>query len=405
MKKVLFIATVQSHIMNFHIPYLKLWQDKGYEVHVATNMDTKKYDNVDTIVSNIIWNNIDFDRSPFSKNTFIALKQLINLMNINRYELIHVHTPVGGILGRMAAKITNTRNVVYTAHGFHFYKGAPLKNWIIYYPIEKLMAKYTDALITMNEEDYQLAKSKFKTRIKDNIFKVNGVGIDLNKYSIPDVKNIEFKRSLGLKDDDFIITVVAELIERKNHKQIILAMEYLAKHYSNIKALFVGDGELYDSIANDIKNRGLESNIKLLGFRKDVDKILNITDIIGLFSHHEGLPKNIMEGMAAKKPIVCTRIRGNIDIIQNEKNGYLVEVNDIDDTVKKIEKLKAKIDNIDNDNFDHKINFRTDDEIKSLALSIEDMRMNLKMQLVIANFLCVHLISWGRCICCTVART
>ncbi len=151
MKKVLFVATVQSHIMNFHIPYLKLWQDKGYEVHVATNMDTKKYNNVEEIISNIVWNNIDFDRSPFSKNTLVALKQLIDLMNENRYELIHVHTPVGGILGRMAAKITNTKNVVYTAHGFHFYKGAPLKNWIIYYPIEKLMARYTDALITMNE--------------------------------------------------------------------------------------------------------------------------------------------------------------------------------------------------------------------------------------------------------------
>lgn len=339
MKKVLFVATVQSHIMNFHIPYLKLWQDKGYEVHVATSMDTKKYDNVEDIISNVAWNNIDFDRSPFSKNTFIALKQLIDLMKENRYELIHVHTPVGGILGRMAAKITDTRNVVYTAHGFHFYKGAPLKNWIIYYPIEKLMARYTDALITMNEEDYQLAKNKFKVRKKGNVFKINGVGIDLDKYHVSDTKDIEFKRSLGLNDEDFIITVVAELIERKNHKQLILAMEDLVKECSNIKALFVGDGELYESIKTDIKNRGLESNIKLLGFRKDVEKILNITDVVGLFSHHEGLPKNLMEAMVSGKTIICTDIRGNRDLIKNKINGFLVDVDDIENTKKAIIKL------------------------------------------------------------------
>ena len=329
MKKVLFVATVQSHIMNFHIPYLKLWQDKGYEVHVATNMDTQKYNNVEEIISNVIWNNIDFDRSPFSKNTFIALKQLIGLMNENRYELIHVHTPVGGILGRLAAKITNTKNVVYTAHGFHFYKGAPLKNWIIYYPIEKLMARYTDALIAMNEEDYQLAKNKFKVRKKGNIFKINGVGIDLDKYHVSDTKDIEFKRSLGLKEDDFIITVVAELIKRKNHRQLILAMEEIVKDYPNIKVLFVGDGELYESIKTDIKNRGLESNIMLLGFRKDVEKILNITDVVGLLSHHEGLPKNLMEAMVAGKPIICTDIRGNNDLVEHNINGKLNKVNDI----------------------------------------------------------------------------
>lgn len=340
MKKVLFVATVQSHIMNFHIPYLKLWQDKGYEVHVATNMDTQKYNNVEEIISNVIWNNIDFDRSPFSKNTFIALKQLIGLMNENRYELIHVHTPVGGILGRLAAKITNTKNVVYTAHGFHFYKGAPLKNWIIYYPIEKLMARYTDALITMNEEDYQLAKNKFKVRKKGNIFKVNGVGIDLDKYNISDVKDMEFKRSLGLNEEDFVITVVAELIERKNHKQLILAMEDLVKEYPNIKVLFVGDGSLYETIKKDIKSRKLEQNINLLGFRKDVEKILNISDIVGLFSHHEGLPKNIMEAMVAGKAIICTNIRGNIDLVNDNINGKIVKINDIDKTIKYIKELK-----------------------------------------------------------------
>lgn len=337
MKKVLFIATVQSHIMNFHIPYLKYWQDKGYEVHVATNMDTQKYRNIQEVICDIKWINIDFERNPFCKNTLIALNQLIKLMKRYRYDLIHVHTPVGGILGRLAAKIVNIKNVVYTAHGFHFYKGAPIQNWLIYYPIEKIMARYTDIIITMNEEDYQISKSRFKTRIRGNIFKVNGVGIDLKKYNVDSRKDFNFKTNLGLKEDDFIISVVAELSERKNHIQLIKSIEKLKDTYPNIKALFVGDGCLYNDIKEYIENKKMQENIILLGFRNDVERILNISDVLALFSYQEGLPKNIMEGMVAGKPIICTKIRGNKDLIKDGINGYLVDVNDIEDTISKIE--------------------------------------------------------------------
>lgn len=339
MKKILFVATVQSHIMNFHIPYLKYWQEKGYEVHVATNMDIKKYKNIEGRIQNIIWNNIDFARNPFTKNTVIALKQLITLMKTNKYELVHVHTPVGGILGRLAAKISNTNNVVYTAHGFHFYKGAPIQNWLIYYPIEKFMARYTDAIITMNDEDYKIAYKKFKTRIKNNIFKVNGVGIDLNRYNISNEKDIDFKKSLNLEEEDFIITVIAELSKRKNHMQLLKAMKEIIKTHPDIKAIFVGDGNLYNHIEEYIKEHRLEKNIILLGFRNDVEKILNITDVVGLFSYQEGLPKNIMEGMVAKKSIICTNIRGNKDLVIDGENGYLININDINTTIDKVKDL------------------------------------------------------------------
>ncbi len=341
MKKVLFVATVQSHIMNFHIPYLKLWQDKGYEVHVATNMDTKKYNNVEEIISNIIWNNIDFDRSPFSKNTFVALKQLIDIMNENRYELVHVHTPVGGILGRMAAKITNTKNVVYTAHGLHFYKGAPKKNWLIYYPIEKIMARYTDAIITINEEDYQLVKNKFKTRIRGNVFKINGVGIDLNKYNTSDTKNIAFKRNLGLDENDFVLSIIGELNDNKNQIQLIKSVQYLKKHCdcNNIKCLVIGDGENKDKLNKYIEDNNLRDVIYILGFRNDIPNLINITDVLVSMSKREGLPKNIMEGMVSGKAIICTNIRGNRDLIKNKINGFLVDVDDIENTKKAIVKL------------------------------------------------------------------
>lgn len=336
MKKILFVATVQSHIMNFHVPYLEHWKKKGYEVHVATKIDEKKYDNIELSLEDIKWNQIDFDRNPFSKHSIIALKQLVKLMKENEYELVHVHTPVGSILGRLAAKFTNTKNIVYTAHGFHFYKGAPMKNWIIYYSIEKIMARYTDALITINEEDYITSKKNFKTRCKNGIFKVNGVGIDLNKYKMNEDVDLEFKKSLGLEKTDFVITIVAELIKRKNHSQIIESMEVICKSYKDIKVLFVGDGELFLNIKKEIIKKKLSENIIMLGFRTDVEKILNISDIVGLFSYHEGLPKNIMEAMVAGKPIICTNIRGNKDLIDDNSNGFLVDIDDIEGTVEKI---------------------------------------------------------------------
>lgn len=335
MKNILFVAHVQSHIMNFHQPFIKYFQEKGYKVYVATKLDKERYSDVNKILPNVEWVDTDFSRSPFSFKIFKALNQLIELMKSINFDLIHVHTPVGGFLGRLAAKITKSGPVLYTAHGFHFYKGAPLSYWLTYYPAEKLAARWTDGLITMNNEDYKIAKNKLPVKGK-KIFKVNGVGVDLSKYDANLPKDMIFKRSLGLDDDDFIITVVAELSKRKNQMQLVKAMGEVVKSNSKIKALLVGEGTTKRILEEEINKLNLGKNVILLGYRNDVQKIMNISDIIGLFSIHEGLPKNILEGMASGKPVICTDIRGNNDLIKNKYNGMLVNINDIDDTSDKI---------------------------------------------------------------------
>jgi glycosyltransferase EpsD len=177
MKKVLFTATVDSHILQFHLPFLKMFKENGYEVHVATNGNEKiPYCDVKHVVS--------FERSPIKINNLKAIKQLKKICEKEKFDIIHTHTLMGSVVTRLAAKKArrkyNTR-IIYTAHGFHFFKGAPIKNWILFYPVEKYLAKYTDTLITINQEDYELAKMKFNKRCKDIQF-VPGVGIDEKKF-------------------------------------------------------------------------------------------------------------------------------------------------------------------------------------------------------------------------------
>lgn len=339
MKKILFVATVQSHIMNFHVPYLEYWANRGYEVHVATKMNKKEYKETELTLGYVKWHQIDFNRNPFSKYSIIALKQLKQLMKANEYELVHVHTPVGSILGRLAAKLTGTKNIVYTAHGFHFYKGAPIMNWLVYYPIEKFMARWTDSIITINQEDYLLAKKKFKTRKNGNVFKVDGVGIDLNKYKTTDIEDKDFKSTIGINRDDFVVSIIGELNNNKNHMQLIKSVEKVKEKHKNLKCLIVGNGENEKTIREYIENKSLNESILLLGFRRDIPNILSITDVVVSMSKREGLPKNIMEAMAAGKAIIGTKIRGNKDLIKDHSNGYLVEIDDINKTSEYIEKL------------------------------------------------------------------
>lgn len=336
MGKILFIATVESHILNFHVPFIRYFQDKGYEVHVATKLANRQDELKDL---NVVSHNIDFSRSPYSLSNVKALNQLIKIMRENKFSLVHVHTLVGAFLGRLAARITNTKPVLYTAHGFHFYKGAPLKNWLIYYTMEKIAAHWTDGLITMNEEDFNIAK-KFNLRRKDAVFYVHGVGIDIDKYCINDEeKRKKLREELGFSEDDVLILTVAEINTNKNHKQVIDAIKALRDYYSNIYYLIVGTGEKEEELKNYVLISNLGSKIRFSGYREDIPEILNAIDIFGLTSLREGLPRAIMEAMAAGKPIVATNVRGNRDLVRDGVNGYLIPVNDIEATAKVIVKL------------------------------------------------------------------
>ncbi|MDD5979927.1 MAG: glycosyltransferase family 4 protein [bacterium] len=337
MKKVLFVATITGHINAFHLPYLEMFKKNGYEVSVATG-DSK---NVNNFCDKKI--QIQIKRNPLKLDNIKAIFNLKKIIEKEKYDIIHCHTPMGSVVARLAAKAARKKygiRIIYTAHGFHFYKGAPLKNWILFYPVEKLLSKYTDSLITINMEDYKLAKKKFK-KCKD-IEYVPGVGIDKNKFDIKlGMKNKEnIIKKLGVNKKAFILTCVARMDKNKNQLFLINCMKKIVEIDNNIHLLLVGSDELNGYYQNIVKEKKLNNNIHFLGHRDDIPELLNVTNIIVSASKREGLPVNIIEAFACGIPVVVLNCRGMKDLIEDNINGFILQQDDIDGFINKIIFLK-----------------------------------------------------------------
>ena len=337
MKRVLFVATVESHLLNFHIPFMKLLQEKGCEVHVATKLGNRQQEFDDI---GVIKHNVDFSRSPYSPKVLKSLQQMEKLLKEIHFSLVHVHTPVAAFVTRLACQRTNTHPVLYTAHGFHFYKGAPLKNWLLYYNMEKLAARWTDGLITINEEDFEAAK-KFRLRNNGQVFYVPGVGVDVEaiQQRAAAIDRSTKRRELGIDDKSTVIITVGELNTNKNHTQVLRALSELRK--TNLHYLIVGTGENELKLKKMVKQLSLQNNVSFLGFRKDIPELLSASDIFILTSRREGLPRAILEAMAVGLPIIATNVRGNRDLVKHGENGYSVQLDDVQQTILAIEALSS----------------------------------------------------------------
>ena len=338
-KKILVLASVYGFLESFEINDIKILLSLGYEVHTVANLHdttigsdytTKKIDELKGIKKHFF----DIHRSPFSLKNIGVFFKLKKLVEKEKIGIIHCHTPIGGVLGRLLGKVCGVK-IIYTAHGFHFFKGVSKKNWLFYYPIEYLLSKYTDTLITINEEDFNLAKLKFKAK---NIFKINGVGLDTQKFYIENFDKKSYREKLGLNEEDFVILSVGELSDRKNHIIGIKAIQKLKNEYPEIsfKYLIVGNGVNLEKYQEYIKQNNLENNVKLLGRRNDIVELNMISDIFLFPSLQEGLPVALMEAIAGGKSIVCSNIRGNEDLIENGKNGFIYNNPNINELKEKI---------------------------------------------------------------------
>lgn len=339
-KKVLFTATVIIHIKSFHLPYIKWLKEQGYEVHVAAKND---FINELCVIPNCDkYYDIQFARFPFSKTNIKAYKQLKKLIQENNYEIIHCHTPVAGVLTRLAARNNKNTTVIYTAHGFHFFKGAPLLNWLIYYPVERFCARYTDKLITINKEDYGRAK-QFKLRKNGKLYYVPGVGIDLDEIENIKVDIKKKKAELGIQENTPVLLSVGELNKNKNHETVLQVLSKLKD--KNFIYLICGRGVLKEYLERKIQELHLENKAKLLGYRSDVIEILKIADLFIFPSKREGLPMSVIEAMATGLPVIASNVRGNRDLIEKEN---LFEPNDVKTLTSLIEK---RFDVMENDGF------------------------------------------------------
>jgi len=336
MKKALMMAHVASMIDLFNMDNIHILQDMGYEVDVACNFEhgsVTSRQRVNEFKQELISQGIHVYHIPVPRSitaigdimkSYHIIKQLAKK---NHYDIVHCQSPIGGVIARLACKKARKHGtkVIYVAHGFHFYKGASIKNWLLFYPIEKYYARYTDCLITMNHEDYNLAKRKMNQA--KHIKYIPGVGIDTRKINSINVDIDSKRKELGIPVDSIVIVSVGELNKNKNHEVIIKALAKI--NNPDIHYIICGKGPLKDYLMKLSKELHIDQNVHILGYRKDVIEILKSSDIFAFPSIREGLSVSMMEAMAAGLPVVCSEIRGNTDLIKDGENGYVVDYKDI----------------------------------------------------------------------------
>lgn len=346
-KKVLVLASVASMIDQFNMSNITILQELGYKVEVACNFEkgnTCSQKRVAELKKRLESLGVDYYQIDFTRNVtnllqdFKSYEQVKKLVMKRQYSFVHCHSPIGGFIGRLVCHETGTK-VIYTAHGFHFYDGAPRKNWLIYYPIEKFLSRYTDVLITINKEDYHRAKEKFYAR---RTVYIPGVGVDTAKFAVCKIDKAQKRNSLGVCGNDFLLLSVGELSERKNQKVIIDALGVMRKEKTigNIVYLAVGQGDMQEEFKCLVKKYGLEDHVKFLGFRTDIDELCEVADCFVHPSIREGLGIAPLEAMAAGLPLISSSVNGIKDYTRDGVSGCCIDPTSVDQMVAAIKKMR-----------------------------------------------------------------
>lgn len=320
--KILYVTTIAS-TMHFFENYITELVEAGNKVEIACNSSVSVLSSAYEALGCKI-HNIPFSRSPLSLSNIKAYKMLKKVVNSGGYDIVHCHTPIAAAATRLACKKVRKSGtkVFYTAHGFHFYKGAPFKNKLMFYPIEKICAKYTDTLITINKEDFELAQRKFKAK---KVCYVPGVGINVAKFRDATVDAAKMREEIGIPDDAKILLSVGELNANKNHIAVIKALADMEN--KNIHYVVAGEGSVKEMLSQTAAECGVGDRVHLLGKRSDVELLYKLADLYVHPSFREGLPVAVMEAMASGLPCVVSNIRGSRDLVEDGKGGIVVKEN------------------------------------------------------------------------------
>lgn len=312
--KLLFITTIAQTVNCFLKDLTRLCVERGDSVDIACNQTPDPLDPTFTELGCGIYQ-IPFSRSVLSPNNLAAYRQLRALVRRNHYDLVHTHTPNASAITRMACRGLRGSGlrVFYTAHGFHFYRGAPKKNWLLFYPAEKLFARFTDVLITINREDEALARKHMKA---GKTVYVPGIGLDVRKFSDASVSVPDKRRELGIPGDCFLVLSIGDLNENKNHRTVIRALSMLPK---NVHYAVVGEGEGGPALTECATQLQVSDRVHLTGYRMDIPELCHAADLYVLPSIREGLNVSLMEAMASGLPCVVSQARGNAELITDDR--------------------------------------------------------------------------------------
>lgn len=332
--KALIMTSVASMIEQFNMPNIELLQNMGYEVHAGCNFErgnTCSKESIERLKKSLRERGVEYYQIDFTRNIWNlpehkkAFQQVKKIVKNHKYRFIHCQSPIGGVAGRIIGKEAGVK-VIYTAHGFHFYKGGPLKNWIFYYPIEKYLSRYTDTLITVNREDFERAKKKLSA---GQVEYIPGIGIDIEKIKAIKADKRAKRKELGIPEDAILLLSVGELNGNKNHKIVIEAMGRLKN--PNLYYVICGQGKKEKYLERLAGKYQLGGRVKTTGFRKDVTELMKTADIFVHPSKREGLSVALMEALACGSVCIASRIRGNTDLIEDKRNGFLFSLQKKDD--------------------------------------------------------------------------
>lgn len=336
--KILYILNEAKRLNNFSYTSMIAAKKVGLEFQIAgkwgyINSLEKK---TDEQTYDIKIHQVNFIRTPYDLRNIKAFKQIVKIIKDEKIDIIHCNTPIGGVIGRLAGNKCKVNTIIYQAHGFHFYKGSSIFNWILFYPVEKWLTRYTDILITINSEDYQISK-KLRTDNNIKLFYIPGVGINVNKYSSDLQLRKETRLKLGFTSNDVLLISIGEINKNKNNKIILEAISKMNKR--NVHYLLCGIGDQKEYLEKLAKKLSIEKNVHFLGYQNNVVDLLNASDIFVLPSFREGLSRSLMEAMAIGLPCIVSNIRGNRDLIEDNVQGYLCNPCDINSFYNKIEHL------------------------------------------------------------------
>ena len=326
--KFLFVATVRSHIGQFHMPLIRALKAAGHTVYAACRDNSADKKGLDLSAIDRVFE-VPFERSPYSPRNLLAYKELKAVIDAGDYDIIHCHTPMGAVVTRLAAGQARKRGtkVFYTAHGFHFYRGASKLNWLLYYPVEKLLAHRTDTLITINREDHDLAVSR--RFAAGRIVRIDGVGVELDRFSpVTEPERTAAREALGFSPEQTVLLYAADLSKRKNQTMLFRALERLKDTCPDLLLLLPGQPILQAEYERRCAELGISHMVRFLGYRRDIDRLLAACDAVVSSSRQEGLPLNLIEAAARGRYIIATDVRGNADVVKQSGCGVLVKLND-----------------------------------------------------------------------------
>lgn len=340
MKKIL-ITSTELMMIQFLVPHVKNLAENGFQVEIACSEVGGRMEEVRSALDGTVKaiHTLRLERSPVSPRNLSGYRDMKQLLKENRYDIIWTNEPVMGVVTRLAAnkyRKSGTK-VVYMCHGFHFYKGASLPNWLVFYPVEKFMSRFCDTIVTINHED----EARAKTFHAPNVEYIHGIGVNTDRLHNRNEQS-DIRAELGLKKEDFLVLSVGELNENKNQQVIIRALAQL--NDPEIHYLLCGKGDKREYLESLAKELGIADRVHFLGYRKDVVDICHQCDVFAHASQREGISVASLEAMYCGLPLVMSTVRGAEDYLTDGESGFLRNAMDADGFADGIRKLKEDTD-------------------------------------------------------------